>query len=505
MLTVFVLFTLVLSLRTCNNPFCTSCSNNSSVCTECLGEFILQNGMCVFGLSTCEQFNDYEWSTGCTTCSLGYMLKNGICSKCDANPHCLTFEGNCNTCGECIPQFYLKNGICTSDDFNCEEYNESGVCLSCTSGYYLDATKKCVLGTVENCDYYNSEGKCLYCLDSFVTDVTTKKCVKEIDVKPTNCELMIRTDYCISCVNGYYWDKQILECRRCEDGCAQCDDKDSCSVCENGYGKDLSSGGCFKCSDGCNKCMKFGSGEVECVECYNNYYLNNYTCTNCTQWNSMNECIECFQGYTVDPQNKEACINSNPICSTYDTLVGTTENITVCVDCMYGYFLNTEYQCEKCDDVCDGKCTYKANMCDVYQCDNTLCTSCPNGGATCDICLDEYSAEDNSCGPNICTSMRYDGVCSVCTYQSDDETYSYLPDSQTGHCKSNKKVEQKKGSKGGIIAAVIIGLLALVVIIAILCCSAVYIYRKKRKTANKDDTKIMETELLPNIKTNEEF
>jgi hypothetical protein len=112
--------------------YCNPCSSYMPHCTVC------SNGsLCMGCESTWSVKGD---STGCV-CSNGYYLNSSICSSCDTT--CKTCTGNLITnCLSCKNNtFYLDlSNKCTACMSPCITCNSSTICLSCISGYFLNAT-----------------------------------------------------------------------------------------------------------------------------------------------------------------------------------------------------------------------------------------------------------------------------------------------------------------------------------------------------------------------------
>ncbi|ELP94370.1 hypothetical protein EIN_401330 [Entamoeba invadens IP1] len=350
---------------TCNstNGYCTSCqigyATNNKVCTMCAVGYYEHNNAC----KQCENgtHSSTGGSTACTPCQGGYYsligysecvhcadasvlaVKGGQyanaatngCKLCAAGTYS---EHNATSCTSCGDDTYSKEGAtrckaCLSVCNTCDK--TTGECLTCYSGYQLNASQSCEIcqrgthsyGTkCDDCEemkYQSEEGQsvCLAC--------------------STNCYI---DGSCTLCHDGYYSTGGTGSCKPCPVICDNCiRESGVCSSCSSGFKK--VGGECTSCASNgnCNTC---DSDENEsnrvCVECAENYYLND-------EDNSCNLCN------TIDPN----CVK----CS---------RNAKVCVAC-------------KDDFVTDGTSCYKCGASEV-KIDTQSCMKCYDAINNCNNC-----------------------------------------------------------------------------------------------------------------------
>jgi len=159
-------------------------------------------------------------------------LSDKYCGRCLGSV-CYTCYASAFNGTACVPP------VATID--NCQTYNTSGSCLSCITGYYIDANKKCVKITDDSCYAYDIVNKCTACKNSIrsvngtCTD-TTKKC------NDANCNICDSSNLCLVCKSGFIFDQS----KKCTAG------------------------------TGISNCSNFGP--VTCNSCDYGYYYNNGTC-----------------------------------------------------------------------------------------------------------------------------------------------------------------------------------------------------------------------------------
>ena len=76
---LFLLFGLISSQCSQNDPLCAECVNN--VCRRCNGGFLQANGVCAAPVVVVDNCATYANQTVCKECALGYKL-NPVTSMC---------------------------------------------------------------------------------------------------------------------------------------------------------------------------------------------------------------------------------------------------------------------------------------------------------------------------------------------------------------------------------------------------------------------------------------
>ena len=210
----------------------------------------------------------------------------------------------------------------------------------------------------------------------------------------SKCGNTPNVDECYECEGGHFPLLENLLCIPCDDpiygqiGCkGNCDSSsysDSgfayCEECKPGYYN--VEGLCYKCSRGSDEC-------VECTyEKEDNSDEKIFKCTKC----SSNE-------YRINDQYYcEKCEINN--CKTCHYPDGSTE--PECDLCNYGYYINSEKKCSKCQeyDITGGRCTTCSS--DINDKDKTTC-----------YCFSHYTKKDDySCEecPDNCSKCEYNSA-----------------------------------------------------------------------------------------------
>lgn len=152
------------------------------------------------------------------------------------------------------------------------------------------------------------------------------------------------------------------------------------------------------CGQNCATCLTL-SGQATCTNCLPGYVLSaSNQCipcmTNCsvctlnknTQTNNQPVCIGCSIGYYLNPLSGQ-CTNCGMYCA-------GCFNSTVCVTCLPGYSITSNYQCIV-------RCIYPCTTCSSTN--QASCNSCQAGFT--------LNTNNNTCTPT-CTSSST--TCSIC-------------------------------------------------------------------------------------------
>ena len=177
-------------------------------------------------------------------------------------------------------------------------------------------------------------------------------------------------------------------------------------------------------------CKNLNKIEKKCIDCYKNYYLNDYKtqCLTCSQLNegcsicnqTNGECIDCLDGFQ---KNESKCIlqsnenkTSEPKCSEIDNNCETCSKSGYCKKCKEGYYLSgidKKSKCIKCLSTCEecnslNKCTkckkdFILNKGSCVSCFsiNEGCKECSQYNAKCTRCYNDnsfnYILNNNKC------------------------------------------------------------------------------------------------------------
>ena len=478
-----------------SNPFCEiyinhclKCNPKSNLCTKCKDSNILvpdENGgckgkqKCYVGKNYCQQCElDGKF---CKLCEDSYYPdENGGCTYTDFCK--ISYKGECIECKQNYLLVGQKFGLkfcksITSEDFlNCEEIgNETGLCIKCKEGFFLNREdKKCT--KVENCKdsiFWN----CISCINGYYLDIRENICKKQenklLYCKQTldgeNCEICQDETYfdengnctfsnycsesingqCKKCINGYYLSNNSYcsdtdNCNYADSDngiCFSCHDNfyldtkdykcksnkgddnkfqfcrkvqnDRCVNCEIPYNLDED----YKCSTTPN-CVKSKNGK--CILCSENYYLglDNY-CSNIKHciYSKFTHCVECEDNYYYNILN-EQCLES------VDKFYGckiSNEDGYFCGECKKNYYLRRN----------DSLCFQNSNN-DIYY----KCAFTDFKGENCIKCIEGYylGGEDHKCSLiENCAISENENKCIKCNN-------GYCFDTKNGICINNEKI-----------------------------------------------------------------
>ena len=336
---IFCSFTISNLAPSCEDftNFCEHCNIYTNLCVKCQYSDILipdKNGGCI----------------GAQKCTLG----DNNCNECEING---------NLCKTCEESYYPdENGGCAYTE-GCE-ISYMGECIKCKVGYILigkeNELKICRSLSIDyykNCETINYEtGYCSICEDGFFLTSKGHKCIKT-----ENCEKSTFGN-CISCIQGYYLNKNEDKCELKPvkfSHCKESRDGKICDICEDGYYLD-ENGICVR--------TKFCSESV------------NYLCQKCKQGY-----------YLITDTSNNICINTNN-CQKVDPITLT------CILCKPGYYLDLkDYKCKS--NLEDGPFKF----CQIVE--NGLCIKCDNN---------HYIGEDYKCSDTLYCSESENGKCLVC-------------------------------------------------------------------------------------------
>ena len=364
---------------------------NSLTCEKCGDSYLAkpdQSG-CVLKLKVpnCVSVDN---SGNCIECDDFYFLSDqGRCER-GKILNCLKYV-NENTCHSCIRSYFLKYNICNPfPDTHCEHFDEASIasnvfeCTKCKQPHYeLDSSlsySTCIpfIQTVPNCLDYDKAANpimCSLCKEGFYLNSRLNRCLERTEIQ--NCiAYSLTQDACIDCAKGFRLSLDQKKCKPNPTGILYCERYQNpkiCSLCKTNYILEDN-----KCSDlnsnnridNC-KYHVSKSDEVECVSCYDGYYLLDNTCYlskigKCKTATGPGSCKQCADGYSlVNAFGIDDCVRINiPNCRILDP---STRRCSVC---KIGYYLDSSSLCSPTNYIISG--------CDEYAGED-ICRKCTDG------------------------------------------------------------------------------------------------------------------------------
>lgn len=337
-------------------------------------------------ISNCQM---YSAADTCKTCKLGYFLVTGSdnsqsCQSISKASNCWRYSlAQCDECKNnkvMNRNFFLDQEIsstvvqanvqiakdelvlsaaqgdlcvtpsdphCTSTDAN------TGECLECSSGYYLNSSKVCVANpedSILNCGEYSTAGTCSACTGSYY--LSQNACLPVTPVE--NCmKYQVTTDACLECQSEYYVSGTTCEPRTkiIIPGCGKLSlNGDSCGQCKTGFNLSTDSLKCFQDIENCIDQLEDNApttADFICTKCNPKLYpstdgsecLPQYV-ANCSGYTDQtNTCTGCNSGFNL---NGGACEPLNvPNCKILDS-----NNVGQCSNCHPGYYVDSSGNCK---------------------------------------------------------------------------------------------------------------------------------------------------------------
>ncbi|CAD8065646.1 unnamed protein product [Paramecium sonneborni] len=429
----------------CNNSCNFECPNECQqcqfgVCQNCRVGYVLKDNICISKCGDqlinkdeeCED-NNLQAFDGCFQCNLDCQNQceiciKGLCEKCLVGYELI--ENKCEAiCGD---------GIVVQDEYCDDKYDEQLGCQQCK----FQCDTECLF-----CKY----GKCIFCKQGFELkgQICEPICGDGLisGIEECDDENQIAEDGCFEC--KYSCQHQ---CLTCQNGfCLECDVDDGWQLIPQGQcislcgdlkvtgneqcddGNEINFDGCFDCKYICQlACTKCLSGT--CYECNTpGWILDNFFC-----WEVCGDSLtvgieECDDGNDIP---YDGCFECKSQCEDACILCESGK----CLDCTFGWKLNTQNRCEtfcgdgyvipQYEDCDDGNLLpydgcYECN----YQCVE-FCTNCQKGICLeCDVLLG-WQISDFKCIP-ICgdgmvlgyeqcddaNTIEYDGCNNQCEFQ----------------------------------------------------------------------------------------
>ena len=131
-------------------------------------------------------------------------------------------------CSSCVGGYYLSaTKSCIILPAFCLSADENGLCVSCTIDYTM--VSGVCFKTISYCSLYEKiSGNCLFCQDGYYMN-SLGLCLKN----PTNCIEVYRSGACKTCEDGYKLSDNGLCLYRINDGCVEYDPiTHKCLVCQ---------------------------------------------------------------------------------------------------------------------------------------------------------------------------------------------------------------------------------------------------------------------------------
>ncbi|KAM3131253.1 hypothetical protein pb186bvf_016571 [Paramecium bursaria] len=370
-------------------------------------------------------------NTQCQACNVGYTLQNNICflniNNCTSYAQDATTQ--VQTCTACITGNYLFQSKCfIANITNCQTYTQiqnSNLdfitsCTKCANYYYLASATSCLSIPLTNCQQY-SNLKCTLCDDNYELQDAGNCVLKLANCQKTLQNIATQYTYCQNCIQGYvgslsdFCYGNILNCAL----------------------YDASLTNCLKCSQG----YQLSSDSKICIECSIKF------CQNCgTSKVFGQQCLQCNQGF-VQGQNLQSCITQ---CERDKNMTFCTSCSSGCTQCVNGYYLNSQYQCQSCTQVfsnCDTCVPTSCQSCSLgYFLLNTQCSSCNLFMQGCNVCLNQnkcqqcaqgYVLRNNICAKcsdefQFCASCKF--ISGTITCQTCNPGYQYYTENNLSYC-----------------------------------------------------------------------
>lgn len=361
------------------NPLCRTW-DFSGKCLSCYPGYTVCAEGCAPDKSTYsdKNCNTYDSSGRCVKCSAGSYLSNGACAA--INPNCKAADQTNGNCLSCYVGYSLQVGQCVlvplvpdnsqPSDLLCAEWR-NGLCAKCSASSYL-SNGVCTQVNPLCRTYDNTNGACLSCYVGYVLSGADCALAPQTQDNSAPSDLLCAQwsgNLCQKCSQGSYFRNGV---------CVQADPQ--CKTFDNVYGSCLScyagyfnfQGQCLVVPSAPNStapsdplCSRW-QGSV-CLQCSNSAYFRNGACVQsdplCRTFDSNSgACLSCYYGYALQGGKCSVADTAGPV----DALCAKWAN-GVCSQCSQGaYFSN-------------GVCTQSNTLCKTYDSSNGACTSCYNG------------------------------------------------------------------------------------------------------------------------------
>jgi len=265
----------------------------------------------------------------CVKCEEDYYVDffhEHICRKDD---HCVTTNEEGGWCQECEKDYTIsrKNGLCVYNKYcngRSSEYDKSGMCKSCMSGYHLN----------------KDEAVC----------------------ENAHCAEGWGSSSCSRCDDGYTWNTAKELCRK-NGHCKTIDSDSECTACDSGYTVRSGNKMCMKnphcngtSSTGVCASCEFGYKLFTEVDTHGSYEIcEAVDHSHCLKTKENDECTECEEGYSIAYVNKTLDGNDDVDYENeynYDGIVGTGHDVRkekICVKNEKCVGISKDYECLACE------------------------------------------------------------------------------------------------------------------------------------------------------------
>lgn len=262
--------------------------NPNGGCAACLNGFSLVNGQCSNSTPSPIIPNCSFIQGGiCYACIDRYYLQNGQCYQ--VNPGCNNYNPQNGNCNDCRAGYILQGVTCvvqpvnpvnpggtggtglTNSDPNCLQY-VSGVCRMCSQRYYVSPNTRTCVPVNPLCNEYNSSGECTSCYSGYT--VSGGQCIIT-QARDPNCRTPVG-NACQSCYAGYFYSSSAGLCKLLNPLCKTSNaSTGACTSCYPGYNLDNGSGNCVVFFRDPN-CKEFNGND--CIKCSERFYINAGKC-----------------------------------------------------------------------------------------------------------------------------------------------------------------------------------------------------------------------------------
>ena len=362
----------------------------------------------------------YSDDVTCTECEMEYFLASNECESRTMVDNCVKYEVNSGICLECSTLYFLDSGtnsckervLSKHIDFCVERDNNSDICAKCRDRFLLTSDNLACKFYIENCVTYlgtsnfnTTELLCETCADGFYPVPDKKSCAAQDIV---NCVTYIsNSEECQTCNNGLYYDSGNKLCKTLTAlNCATASDsEDKCLTCQPGHY--LTNPHCLKYS--ISNCQTPDPNADVCTTCFDNHFKKNDNCfayniVGCLEFNpNENHCTKCNSGFY---KSGNTCLKNNLM-----NCVVASETDNICLECEDNFFLNGNFcnkihvpNCKetstdslKClPDQCEDGFYYDSGTGHCFKITQSNCAVINTTNGNCTTCEDGYVSSSSS-------------------------------------------------------------------------------------------------------------
>jgi hypothetical protein len=308
-----------------------------------------------------------------------FLILNRLKSVCDKGCLRCTPENTCELCD--MMDFYkLVNNACEKVvSENCLLINQSGECVACNQGFYIEKTsRKCIAvdKPIQNCFFYDSTQSCMICNTDFFLDGID---CKPVTNKIANCQFYVLANQCSICQDGYLIDFDSKTCTQVAKNTCVNFSRIKCDKCNSAYIKNenLYFKEIFKFSSLVEKEVVLNLiASEDSEEIKKQTICEKTTVDNCLEFENFKKCKVCKSGYFLIPETGLCQIFPISVianCMRYSSY-------TSCIECSNQFFLKNSTSCSPVQEV---------ENCNEYN--GTSSTT------SCKTCKDEYYLSGSTC------------------------------------------------------------------------------------------------------------